>query len=121
LAGYKTAKTFTEFSNACDLFAKVDREVQAYINRAVKKYVSDILAREPGSESEDWLLSDYGSRQQKMMSAFERVAHSLQMGGEWQISDQKQPVSLNCVPDSFAIPESRKFAAYVFDNEAETG
>lgn len=119
LAEYKTGKTFTEFSDACDLFVKIDREVQFYINRAVKKYVSDILAKEPGSESEDWLLSDYRSRHQKMISAFGRVANSLQIGSVWPVNDHKQPVSLNCVPDSFSIPESRKFAAYVFDTEAE--
>ena len=119
LTKYKTGKTFTEFTDACDLFAKIDRDVQFYINQAVMKYVRDIIVKEPGSESEDWLLSDYRRRHQKMMSALEGVAQSLQVFGEWQINDYKQPVSLNCVPDSFAIPESRKFAAYVIDNEAE--
>jgi hypothetical protein len=28
-----------------------------------------------------------------------------------------QPVELHCVPDNFSIPESRKFAAYIFDDE----
>ena len=59
LSEYKTGKTFAEFSDACDLLVKIDRDVQFYINQAVQRYVRDVIAKEPSSESEDWLLSDY--------------------------------------------------------------
>ena len=120
LSEYKTGKIYTEFLDACDLFAKIDRDVQFYINRAVKKYVSDIVSKEPSTEHEDWLLSDYRTRNQKMMSALSGAARSLKISTDWLLQDYSQPVSLNCVPDSFSIPESRKFVAYVFDAEVET-
>jgi hypothetical protein len=55
-----------------------------------------------------------------MMSALSEAARSLKISTDWLLQDYRQPVSLNCVPDSFSIPESRKFVAYVFDTEVES-
>jgi len=120
VSDYKEGKIYLEFSNMVELFAKVDRNIRDYISRAIVRYATDTVAREPTSETERWLLSPYRARQKGMKLAFEKVAASLGIGaGKLSLGDHEQPVSLQCVPDSFSIPESRKFVAYVFDDEAE--
>jgi hypothetical protein len=119
LTAYKTGKVYMEFESAAELLFKIDRVVQDYLNTAMIRYARDVVAREPSSESEVWLLASYRKRFELMQEALARVAagfgikHStLQMG-------HGQPVSLHCVPDGFGVAEARKFVAYVFDDEPE--
>lgn len=120
IADYKKGKIYLEFSDMEDLFTKMDQVVQDYIQRSIVRYVADTVAREPGAEEEEWLLSPYRLRHEKMNTALQRVAASLKVSrGIVTLGTDKQPISLHSVPDSFSIPESRKFAAYIFDDEVQ--
>jgi hypothetical protein len=56
-----------------------------------------------------------------MMAALERTAEYLGVKDSLLIlGSVAQPVQLHCVPDSFSIPESKKFAAYIFDDEVSS-
>lgn len=120
LADYKKGTIYLQFGDVLDLFTKIDRVVQDYIQRSIVRYVSDTVAREPTAEEEEWLLSPYRIRHEKMTAALQRVGASLGVkNGIATVGGYKQPVALHSVPDSFSIPESRKFAAYIFDDEAQ--
>jgi hypothetical protein len=84
----------------------------------VFRYVKYAVSAED-EESEDWLLSAYRIRHTKMQGAFEKQSQALgTRGNVIQIgSGHEQAIALHSTPDSFSIPESRKFAAYVFDDE----
>jgi hypothetical protein len=115
---YKKGKVFMQFADAAELFRQVDDMVRDYLNRAVIRYALDTVTKEPTSESEKWLLSPYRARVREMDDALERVSRSLGVERErLQLADHEQPVALHSVPDNFSIAESRKFAAYIFDDE----
>lgn len=121
ISDYKTGKIYWEFVDLVDLLNKIDAVVREHLNTATISYAKDVLVKEPTDETEQWLLSPYRSRQKKMLTALETVAGSLgTKKGVITLGDQQQRVSLHAVPDSFSIPESRKFAAYVFDDEVAT-
>jgi hypothetical protein len=119
LVDYVGGKMYSKFSDTVDLFQRLDRTVQDYMHQAVFRYVKYAVPTED-AETEDWLLSAYRSRQTKMQAAFEKQSQTFGMRGNViQIATgHDQPIALHCAPDSFSIPESRKFAAYVFDDEA---
>jgi len=76
----------------------------------------------PTTETERWLLLPYRMRVDEMMSALAREAQTLGVNLELlALGSFSQPVQLHCVPDNFSIPESKKFAAYIFDDEIGTG
>lgn len=115
---YGSGKMYSKFSDAADLFARIDRTVQDYMHQAVIRYVKDTVWADDSEETEDWLLSAYRVRHEKMCAAFDKESQSLRMRNQKiTIGEHTQSISLHCVPDSFSIPESRKFAAYVFDDE----
>ena len=122
ITDYKNGMIYVEFGDAADLFASLESAVQDYVNKAVAGYARDYAAKQPNSETEQWLLLPYRARVVEMRSALERVA-------QWQgvkqgmlaLDSSIQPVELHCVPDNFSIPESRKFAAYIFDDETSGG
>lgn len=119
ISDYQKGKIYSVFTDFADLCLKIDRTVQQFVQLAVTRYVADTVALECGSETEDWLLSAYKDRVAKMQSAFAMVAESLGVRrGTLRVGDIEIAITLNCVPDNFSIPESRKFAAYVFDVEA---
>jgi hypothetical protein len=118
ITDYKKGAIYSEFSDAAGLFRRVDDAVRDHLNRAMVRYAMDTAAKEPTAESEQWLLCPYRTRVGEMMRALKRVAASLGIGkGVLRLGDREQPVELHCVPDSFSIPESKKFAAYIFDDE----
>jgi hypothetical protein len=120
IANYKEGKVYSQFSSFVDLCVRIDRAVQDYIQLAVVRYVADTVAKAPADETEDWLLSPYKERVSKMSLAFGTVATSLGIKeGRLIFDENPQSVTLHCVPDSFSIPESRKFVAYIFDTEGE--
>jgi hypothetical protein len=116
---YASGKMYNKFSDAVDLFIRIDQAVQEYMHLAVFRYVKYAAPAED-EESEDWLLSAYRVRHSKMQTAFEKQSQSLGMQGNViQIgAGYEQAIALHSTPDSFSIPESRKFAAYIFDDEA---
>jgi hypothetical protein len=70
---------------------------------------------------EKWLLLPNRKHVQEMMAALERTAEYLGVKDSLLIlGSVAQPVQLHCVPDSFSIPESKKFAAYIFDDEVSS-
>jgi hypothetical protein len=100
------------------LFASVDRAVRDYLNKAIVSYAQDYVARQPNSETERWLLLPYRVRVKEMMAALIRTAEWLNVKQHLlTLGSNAQPVQLHCVPDNFSIPESKKFAAYIFDDE----
>ena len=115
---YKSGQIYKEFDDAVGLFTSVDRAVRDYLNKAVISYAQDYVARQPNSETERWLLLPYRTRAKEMMTA---LVHTAEWLGVKQrllpLGPTYQPVKLHCVPDNFAIPESKKFAAYIFDDE----
>jgi len=122
ITDYKSGMIYAEFADAVELFVSVDRSVRDYLNKAVIRYAQDHAARQPNSESERWLLLPYRTRVAEMKAALEVVGAGLGIkGGSLQLEAATQPVELHCVPDSFSIPESKKFAAYIFDDEASVG
>lgn len=118
IVNYASGKMYSKFSDAVDLFVRIDRAMQEYMHLAVFRYVKYAVPTDD-EESEDWLLSAYRIRHGKMQAAFEKQSQALGMRGDViQIgSGHEQAIALHCAPDSFSIPESRKFAAYVFDDE----
>ncbi len=89
------------------------------MNKAVIRYAFDYTAKQPTDETERWLLFPYRARVQEMESALERVAETLGVKKSTLVLGlMAQPIELPCVPDSFSIPESKKFVAYVFEDEA---
>lgn len=116
---YASGKMYSKFSDAVDLLVRIDRAMQEYMHLAVFRYVKYAVPTDD-EESEDWLLSAYRIRHGKMQEALVKQAQTLGMRGDViQIgSGNEQAIALHCAPDSFSIPESRKFAAYVFDDEA---
>jgi len=123
ITDYKSGMIYAEFADAVELFVSIDRSVRDYLNKAVIRYAQDHAARQPNSESERWLLLPYRTRASEMKSALEVVGAGLGINGRLLRLDAAtaQPVELHCVPDSFSIPESKKFAAYIFDDEASAG
>jgi len=122
ITDYKSGMIYAEFADAVELFVSVDRSVRDYLNKAVIRYAQDHAARQPNSESERWLLLPYRTRVAEMKAALEVVGGGLGIkGGLLRLDGATQPVELHCVPDSFSIPESKKFAAYIFDDEASAG
>jgi len=120
LTDYKTGTGYLEFSSAADLFVKLDGVVQEYVNSAVFHYAKHIAAKVPSSDTELWLLASYRKRVELMQKALGRVADRLGVHGNiLRLGEHRQPVSLHCVPDGFAVAEARKFVAYVFDDESE--
>jgi hypothetical protein len=120
ITDYKEGKVYLEFRSAADLFVKIDQVVQDYLNRAIVRYATDTVAKEPSSESERWLLASYRDRARTMKTALSSVARTLGIQDDVLIlSSHKQPVRVYSVPDAFSIAEARKFAAYIFDEEAE--
>ena len=121
IVDYASGKMYTKFSDAVDLFTRIDHAMQEYMHLAVFRYVKYAVSAED-EESEDWLLSAYHARHSKMQAAFEKQSKALGMRDSTiQIgSGHEQAIALHSAPDSFSIPESRKFAAYVFDDEAST-
>jgi hypothetical protein len=119
IVDYASGKMYNKFSDAVDLFIRIDQAVQEYMHLAVFRYVKYAVPGED-EESEDWLLSAYRARHSKMQAAFERQSQALGMTeSAIQIgSGHQQAIALHSTPDSFSIPESRTFAAYVFDDEA---
>lgn len=119
IVNYASGKMYNKFSDAVNLFIRIDQAVQEYMHLAVFRYVKYAIPTED-EESEDWLLSAYRTRRDKMQLAFEKQSEGLGMrGGAIQIGHE-QAIALHSTPDSFSIPESRKFAAYVFDDEASS-
>jgi hypothetical protein len=120
LTAYKTGKVYMEFESAAELLLKIDGVVQDYLNTAMVRYARDAVAREPSSESEEWLLASYRKRFELMQKALARVTVDLGIKSTvLQIGKYRQPVSLHCVPDGFGVAEARKFVAYVFDDEPQ--
>jgi hypothetical protein len=121
IVDYASGKMYNKFSDAVDLFIRIDQAMQEYMHLAVFRYVKYAVSAED-EESEDWLLSAYRARHSKMQAAFEKQSQALGMrDSAIQIgSGHEQVIALHSTPDSFSIPESRKFAAYVFDDEAST-
>src|SRR5579872_3639692 len=74
LVDYKTGKVYMEFKSVADLFQKIDRVVQDYLNTAAIYYARDAVAKEPSSETEVWLLASYRKRVDLMTSALTHVA-----------------------------------------------
>lgn len=121
ITDYKRGIIYQEFADAVDLFTSVDRAVRDYVNKAVVRYAYDYAARQPTTETERWLLLPYRARVDEMTSALEREAQTLGINQKLlTLGSAVQPVELHCVPDNFSIPESKKFAAYIFDDEAGT-
>jgi hypothetical protein len=119
IVDYASGKMYSKFSDAIDLFIRIDHAMQEYMHLAVFRYVKYAVPTED-EETEDWLLSAYRTRYSKMQAAFEKQSQALGMRGSAIPigSGHEQPIALHSTPDSFSIPESRKFAAYVFDDEA---
>jgi hypothetical protein len=121
ITDYKKGLIYTEFSSAVELFALVDASVRDYVNRAVVRYAQDYVARQPNSETEKWLLLPYRTRVEEMNSALAFTADDLGIkAGRLTLGSASQPIELHCVPDNFSIPESKKFAAYIFDDEVSS-
>jgi len=119
ISDYRRGKIYSVFTDFADLCTKIDRAVQQFVQVAVTRYVADTVALESGSETEDWLLSAYKDRSAKMASAIRKIAETLGASRNGvRIGNVQVPITLTCVPDNFSIPESRKFAAYVFETEA---
>jgi hypothetical protein len=122
ITNYKRGVIYQEFGDTVDLFTSVDAVVRNYINKAVMRYAKDYAARQPTTETERWLLLPYRMRVDDMMSALAREAQMLGVDqDQLALGSVSQPVQLHCVPDNFSIPESKKFAAYIFDDETGTG
>lgn len=120
ISDYQRGKVYWVFADFVDLCLKIDRAIQQFIQVAITRYVADTVVLDSGSETEDWLLSAYKDRAAKMEAAFQIVAESVGvLRNGLHLASMQIPITLTCVPDNFSIPESRKFAAYVFD--AETG
>jgi hypothetical protein len=67
------------------------------------------------------LMLSYRARAEEMRSALDREARTLGVNQNLlTLGSAAQPVELHCVPDNFSIPESKKFAAYIFDDEVST-
>jgi hypothetical protein len=117
---YKTGRVYSEFSTVAELFAQIDSTLQTYSNTAIVRYAIDMAGKEPTSQTEKWLLSPYRTRRTEMLDAFKEVAQTLgAKQGVLSLGGREQPIVMHCVPDSFSIPEARKFAAYVFDDETK--
>jgi hypothetical protein len=121
ITNYKRGVIYQEFPDAVDLFTSVDRAVRDYVNKAVVRYAHDYAARQPTAETERWLMLPYRARVEEMRSALDREAQTLGVNQNLlTLGSAVQPVELHCVPDNFSIPESKKFAAYIFDDEVST-
>jgi hypothetical protein len=122
ITDFKKGQIYQEFDDAVGLFLAVDRNVRDYVNKAIVSYAQDYAAKQPNVETEKWLLLPYRSRVQEMMTAFAQTAEWLGVKQSLlTLGSDAQPVQLHCVPDSFSIPESKKFAAYIFDDEITSG
>ena len=122
ITNFKKGVIYQEFEDAVSLFTFVDEAVRDYVNKAVVRYAFDYAARQPTDETEQWLLLPYRGRVEEMQGALAQVAKSLGVKEKTlRLGPVAQPVELHCVPDSFSIPESKKFAAYIFDDEANIG
>lgn len=118
ITDYKSGQIYKEFEDAVGLFASIDRAVRDYLNKAVISYARDYVAKQPNSQTERWLLLPYRLRVKEMMAALIRTAEWLKVKQQLLIlGSTAQPLQLHCVPDNFSIPESKKFAAYIFDDE----
>lgn len=118
LTDYKSGKTHAVFSDAADLFLQVDRVVQDYIQHAIVRYVADTVNKERGTETQEWLLSSYKERVEKMLHALKHVEPSWDQETKiCELGDHRQPVMLHAIPESLSVPESRKFVAYIFEDE----
>jgi hypothetical protein len=118
MQNYKKGKTNIKFSDAADLLVKVERAVQNYIQEAVASYVADRVNRERNEETQKWLLSSYKERVKKMQSALENIeVFRDQKNWMCKLDGHAQPVLLHAIPDSFSVAESRKFVAYIFEDE----
>jgi len=119
ITNYKKGVIYQEFEDAVGLFTAVDSAVRDYLNKAVIRYAYDYAAKQPTDETERWLLLPYRTRVKEMETALAEVAKSLGVReATLTLGSVAQSVKLHCVPDSFSIPESRKFVAYMFDDEA---
>jgi hypothetical protein len=122
ITDFKKGVIYGEFEDTVGLFTCVDEAVRDYVNKAVVRYAFDYAARQPTDETERWLLLPYRTRVEVMRNALEQVAKTLGVKEKvLALGSVAQPVELHCVPDSFSIPESKKFAAYIFDDEAGAG
>jgi hypothetical protein len=118
LTDYKTGKTHAVFSDAVDLFLQVDRVVQDYIQHAIVRYVADTVNKERGTETQEWELSSYKERVEKMQHAWTHVEPSWDQEPRLiELGDHRQVVLLHAIPESLSVPESRKFVAYIFEDE----
>jgi hypothetical protein len=119
LTNYKSGKVFVEFVTVADLFVKLDSAIQDYVNAAVTRYAKDVVAKEPNTESEKWLLASYRKRADLMQAALSRAAANLGIEDKVsRIGNFRLPVSLHSVPAGFGDPDAKKFVAYVFDDES---
>jgi len=120
IISYKKGLIYQEFVDAVGLFTNVEDAVRDYVNKSVVRYAYDYAARQPTDETERWLLLPYRARVLEMNSALEGVAETLGVNEKaLTLGSVSQPVDWHCVPDNFSIPESKKFAAYVFDDEGD--
>jgi hypothetical protein len=120
LTAYKTGKVYMEFESAADLLFKIDRVVQDYLNTAMIRYARDAVAREPSSESEEWLLASYRKRseltQRALARGCRRPRHEEHGAGDGQApSTYLPPLRTGRVRRR----GGRKFVAYVFDDEPQ--
>jgi hypothetical protein len=120
ITSYKKGLIYQEFEDAVGLFTSVDDAVRDYVNKSVVRYAYDYAARQPTDETERWLLLPYRARVREMNGALEGVAQTLGVKEKvLTLGSASQPVDWHCVPDNFSIPESKKFAAYVLDDEGD--
>jgi hypothetical protein len=118
LTNFKSGEIYQEFEDAVGLFCLVDQAISDYLNKAVIRYAQDFVAKQPNLETEKWFLLPYRERAKEMMTALLSKAGFLGVKQNLlNLGSKAQPVQLHCVPDSFSIPESKKFAAYIFDDE----
>lgn len=47
ITDYKEGNVYLDFSDAADLFVKIDQVVQDYFNRAIVRYAADTVSKEP--------------------------------------------------------------------------
>jgi hypothetical protein len=117
---YKTGKIFKEYENAADLFQKIDAEVQAYLNLSVRTHHLRIASKSVTEEAQQLQMESYPGRSQLMRDALETVCGGMRnwSNDSLELDGRLVPVKLHTVPDHFSIAESKKFVAYVFDDEA---
>jgi hypothetical protein len=121
ITNYKKGLIYQDFVDLAGLFSSVDDAVRDYVNKSVIRYAFDYAAKQPTDETERWLLLPYRARVREMHTTLEEVAENLGVKQNVLTLDSvSQPVDWHCVPDNFSIPESKKFAAYIFDDEEES-